>query len=183
VIAGDCQSVQLRRERAASGNGRVYTINLQVSDAGGNVATAAFKVSVPHDQGSGSVAVENAPYYTVDSNCALAKTAGNSGKDDVDIAAPVLPKGYELSQNYPNPFNPSTGIRFQLPEAGHVVLKIFNTLGENIRTLVEGEFGAGVYALRWNAQNDRGEKVPSGVYFYQLVTPSFTATKRMILAK
>ncbi len=179
VIAGDCNSVQLRKERAASGNGRVYTINLQVSDASGNVTTAAFKVSVPHDQGSGAVAVENVPYYIV--NCASAKVASNSGKDD--IAAPALPKGYALSQNYPNPFNPTTDIRFELPETGHVTVKIFSVLGENIRTLADTDFPAGVYVVGWNAQNERGEKVPSGVYFYQLVTPSFTATKRMILAK
>ncbi|MGH7598373.1 MAG: PKD domain-containing protein, partial [bacterium] len=185
VIAGDCQSVQLRKERAASGNGRVYTINLKVSDANGNVTIAAFKVSVPHDQGSGSTAVENVPCYTVDSNCALAKAADNSGENDtgLDIAEPVLPKRYALSQNYPNPFNPATEIRFALPEASHGVIKIFSMLGENIRTLAEGEFAAGTHVVRWNAQNERGEKVPSGVYFYQLVTPSFTETKRMILAK
>ncbi|MGH7451402.1 MAG: PKD domain-containing protein, partial [bacterium] len=186
VIAGDCQSVQLRKERAASGNGRVYTINLKVSDANGNGATAAFKVSVPHDQGSGSVAVENVPYYTVNSNCAgsSAKVAGNNGREVGDmIAAPFLPDGYAVFQNYPNPFNPETQIRFALPEASHVVVKIFSMLGENIRTLADGEFAAGTHAVRWNAQNERGEKVPSGVYFYQLVTPGFTETKRMILAK
>ncbi|MGH7454210.1 MAG: FlgD immunoglobulin-like domain containing protein, partial [bacterium] len=78
---------------------------------------------------------------------------------------------------------PTTDIRFALPEAGHVVLKIFNTLGENIRTLADKDFPAGSHTVRWNAQNDRGEKVPSGVYFYQLVTSNFTETRRMVLAK
>ncbi|MGH7451660.1 MAG: T9SS type A sorting domain-containing protein, partial [bacterium] len=93
------------------------------------------------------------------------------------------PNTFLLEQNYPNPFNPSTEIRFALPEASRVTVKIFSMLGENVRTLADGEFAAGAYALRWNAQNDRGEKVPSGVYFYQLVTSRYKETKRMILAK
>jgi flagellar hook assembly protein FlgD len=64
-----------------------------------------------------------------------------------------------------------------------VTVKIFNTLGETVRTLADKDFAAGTHAVRWNAQNERGEIVPSGMYFYQLVTPSFTETKRMILAK
>ncbi|MCI0697640.1 T9SS type A sorting domain-containing protein, partial [candidate division KSB1 bacterium] len=88
-----------------------------------------------------------------------------------------------LLQNHPNPFNPETEIRFELPEASRVVVKIYSMLGENIRTLADGEFAAGAHTVRWNALNDRGEKAPSGLYFYQLVTPGFTQTKRMILAK
>jgi FG-GAP repeat/K319L-like, PKD domain len=184
VIANECQSVQLRQERAAGGNGRVYSINLAVSDASGNVATAAFKVSVPHDQGSGAVAVEDVACYTVQGNCASAKVAGNSEKgiDDL-ITGQSLPAGYAVFQNYPNPFNPETEIRFALPEASHVMIKIFDTLGEAIRTLADKDFPAGTYAVRWNAQNEREQKVPSGLYFYQIITPSFTATKSMILAK
>ncbi|MCI0694202.1 PKD domain-containing protein [candidate division KSB1 bacterium] len=111
-------------------------------------------------------------------------SSAKSSETSADDAMPVaLPESYALLQNYPNPFNPETEIRFQLPEASHVTVKIFNTLGENIRTLVDSDFAAGTHAVRWNARNERGEKAPSGVYFYQLVTPRFTETKRMILAK
>jgi len=64
VIAGDCKSVQLRAERIGSGNGRVYTITLTVTDSSGNVGTATIKVNVPHAQ-SGSAAVDDGPNHTV----------------------------------------------------------------------------------------------------------------------
>jgi len=69
VIAANCKSVQLRSERQGSGNGRVYTIYFSVKDAQGNVATATAKVKVPKSQGNNGAAVEDAPQYTVNSNC------------------------------------------------------------------------------------------------------------------
>ncbi|MGH7602214.1 MAG: FlgD immunoglobulin-like domain containing protein, partial [bacterium] len=185
VIADDCQSAMLRAERSVGGNGRVYTINLQVSDPSGNVATAAYKVSVPPDQCGNNSAADDGPAHTVFGNCngsALAKLA-TDGAPKPALEAALLPESYGLAQNFPNPFNPETEIRFQLPEASHVAIKIFSSMGEEIRTLLDGEFAAGVHAVRWNAQNNRGEKVSSGVYFYRLVTPNFTATRRMFLAK
>ncbi len=92
-------------------------------------------------------------------------------------------KTYQLEQNYPNPFNPETEIRFQLPEASHVMVKIFNSLGEVVRTLADGDFAAGSHALHWNARNYRGEKVQSGIYFCRMVTSKFSDTRKMILAK
>ena len=68
VIAADCKSVQLRAERDGNGNGRVYTITLQVTDASGNVSTATAKVTVPHSE-TGAAAVDDGPQYTVLSNC------------------------------------------------------------------------------------------------------------------
>jgi hypothetical protein len=183
VIASDCQSVQLRSERAASGNGRVYTLILEVSDASGNTATASFQVSVPHDQGDGSVAVDDGPYYTVLSSCGSSSAPKAASGNDDDGAAAGHPQGFALLQNYPNPFNPETEIRFQIPEAGLLTVKVFNSLGGEIRTLAEGEFAAGFHALQWDGRNDRGEKVQSGVYFCRLVTPKFSETKKMILTK
>ncbi len=187
VIAADCQSVNLRSERAASNNGRVYTLNLEVSDASGNVATAAFEVSVPHDQGGGSVVVDNGPYHTVAGSCGSSsapKVAAGNGEDRAAGAtASGFPNGYALLQNYPNPFNPDTEIRFRLLEASRVVVKIFNNLGEEIRTLADGDFAAGFHALRWNGRNHRGEKVQSGMYFCRLATSKFSDTRKMILAK
>jgi hypothetical protein len=187
VIANDCKSVKVRAERKKFGNGRVYTINLQISDPNGNIATAAFKVLVPRNCCYDNNAVDDGPVYTEFGNCGgapMTKASNGSEEGEADEMTDVVaPESYALSQNYPNPFNPTTEIRFQLPEAGHVVLKIFNTLGENIVTLVDEDFAVGTHTVRWNAQNARGEKVPSGVYFYQLNTSGFTETKRMILAK
>jgi hypothetical protein len=94
-----------------------------------------------------------------------------------------LPKVYTLSQNSPNPFNPETQIAFDLPEAGHVTLVIYNLTGQVIRTLVAEERVAGRYTVTWNGKNEQGQAVASGVYVYRLTVGDFTATKKMVLMK
>ncbi len=95
--------------------------------------------------------------------------------------SPALPASHALAQNNPNPFNPSTQIRFQLPEANQVVMKIFNILGEEVRTLVDSPFEAGDHVVQWDGKNDKGKPVASGVYLYQLQAGSFKEIKRMSL--
>jgi len=90
----------------------------------------------------------------------------------------LLPLRYLLSPNYPNPFNPSTQIRFTLPKATDVTLKIFNVLGEEVATLVAGREEPGEHAVVWDAS-----KMPSGVYFYRLSAGGFLQTKKMVLMK
>jgi hypothetical protein len=89
-----------------------------------------------------------------------------------------LQEDYSLSQNYPNPFNPNTTINFSIPEELFVSLKIFNTLGEAVKTLVAEELNAGNYKYDWEAIN-----LPSGIYFYQLKAGSYVDTKKMLLIK
>jgi len=90
-----------------------------------------------------------------------------------------VPGSFELGQNYPNPFNPSTKIDFQLPEASVVSLKVYNTLGELVLTEIEGRsMSAGNYTVTINAAT-----LPSGVYLYQISTPSFQQTRKMVLMK
>jgi hypothetical protein len=89
-----------------------------------------------------------------------------------------LPAEFVLSQNYPNPFNPSTSISFQLPEAGNVSLKIYDVLGKEVMTLVDEYRVPGSYEVRLDASNLSG-----GMYFYKLVSGSFSETKKMILVK
>ena len=98
------------------------------------------------------------------------------------------PKQNLLLQNYPNPFNPETWIPYRLSEAGRVSLSIYNAAGELIRTLSLGYQSAGFYENRthaayWDGRNAFGEAVASGVYFYQLTTPSFHQTRRMLILK
>jgi hypothetical protein len=88
---------------------------------------------------------------------------------------------FALYQNYPNPFNPETTIRFHISETAPVVLKIFNTLGQEIRTLVNAKHAAGSYVAHWDGRNARGDKVAGGVYFYRLEAGSFIETKKMVL--
>ena len=94
-----------------------------------------------------------------------------------------MPQSYELSQNYPNPFNPSTLIKYSLPEAGYVTLKIYNMLGQEVRTLLSTQSNAGVYTINWNGRDNFGHRVSSGAYIYQLVSGNFVQTKKMVLLK
>ena len=87
------------------------------------------------------------------------------------------PTEFSLGQNYPNPFNPSTTIRYEMPKAGNVSLKIYNTLGQVVATLVEEDKEAGYYQVEWNAN------VPTGIYFYRLQAGQFAETKKMTLVK
>jgi hypothetical protein len=89
-----------------------------------------------------------------------------------------VPDNFELSQNYPNPFNPSTTISFKLPEPGKVTLRIYNLMGEEIITLVEGYKEAGIYTVNFNA-----EELASGMYLYRLSTNGFTETKKLLFMK
>ena len=108
----------------------------------------------------------------------------------VENSLPERPQGYVLRQNYPNPFSanetlshPETEIRFQLPEASHVVLKIFNLFGEEIRTLVDDRRGAGDHTLHWNGKDEHGNPVASGVYLYQLRAGNFSQVRKMSLLR
>ena len=89
-----------------------------------------------------------------------------------------FPYGYSLAQNYPNPFNPETIINYQISAFGNVSLKVFNVLGDQVAVLVNEKQGPGTYQVKFN-----GRGLNSGVYFYKLVTGSFSETKKMLLTK
>jgi len=115
----------------------------------------------------------------------LAKT-GSGGADDWGLSPTkeaTLPEKFSLEQNYPNPFNPETEIRFQLPEASQVVVRIFNTLGQEIRTLTDREYEAGFHSLRWDSMDSNGNTVSSGIYLYQLQAGSFSEIRKMTLLR
>ena len=88
-----------------------------------------------------------------------------------------------LQNNYPNPFNPLTSITYGIPINTSVSLKIYSLFGKEISTLVNEVKTRGEYSVQWDAKNSLGDKVPSGIYFYKLVTRDFTQTKKMILLK
>jgi hypothetical protein len=85
---------------------------------------------------------------------------------------------YALNQNYPNPFNPTTIIEYALPRAGFTTLKIYNSLGVMVTSLISGYLQPGRYAIEWDAS-----KFASGMYFYRLQTGPFTATKKLVLIR
>jgi hypothetical protein len=82
--------------------------------------------------------------------------------------APSLPLNYILFQNYPNPFNPATTVRFQVPEVSDVTVKIYNMLGQEIRTLFSSQVQRGNYSVQWDGMNDAGVKMSSGTYIYRM---------------
>tara|TARA_R110000868_G_scaffold383578_7_gene650668 strand:+ start:20601 stop:21200 length:600 start_codon:yes stop_codon:yes gene_type:complete len=95
----------------------------------------------------------------------------NEGEQDVV-------KQFVLNQNYTNPFNPSTNTEFSLPEISQVSLSVFNTLGQQVATLVDTQLNSGSHSFIWNASES-----PSGIYFYSLQAGNFIQTNKMLLLK
>ncbi|HMS65371.1 MAG TPA: Omp28-related outer membrane protein [Ignavibacteria bacterium] len=87
-------------------------------------------------------------------------------------------ESYSLSQNYPNPFNPSTTFKFSIPNSESVSLKVYDILGNEVETYIDGFLNAGTYGVEFD-----GSKLSSGIYFYTLKTDNFTETKKMNLIK
>jgi hypothetical protein len=90
----------------------------------------------------------------------------------------MIPEAFVLGQNYPNPFNPTTKIRFDLPQSGTVVLKVFNIIGQDVATLVNGRMEAGTHEIVFEAS-----RLTTGVYIYRLASGSNSASRRMLLVK
>jgi hypothetical protein len=94
------------------------------------------------------------------------------------------PVEFALLQNFPNPFNPETTIKYNLAETANVQLRIYNVVGQVVRTLVAEPQNAGRYTVRWNGTDDRGTAVSSGIYFYQLTAGGqFQDVRKLMLLK
>ena len=144
----------------------------------------AINVTVPN---KGKFSIRIYPFW-------VSATAGTSSKYSVldtvtisgttAVASSVEKKGFDvpsefkLQQNYPNPFNPSTNIEFRISKSGFVTLKVFDVLGREVATLVNGELQPGSYQATFDASH-----VASGVYLYQLRAGNFIQTQRMVFAK
>jgi len=89
-----------------------------------------------------------------------------------------IPNNYALEQNYPNPFNPSTVIKFSLPKSGFVTIKVYNSMGKEVETLISESMSAGNHMLSFDAS-----ALSSGLYFYKIITSGFTDTKKMLFVK
>jgi len=110
----------------------------------------------------------------------------NFGAQNLMLPATALHQASDainLLPNYPNPFNPETEIRFQLLEASHVVVKIFNLVGAEIRTLADEQREAGYHRVHWDGRDKNGKAVASGIYLYRLQTGKFSQVKTMSLLR
>lgn len=112
----------------------------------------------------------------------------NAGKSEttqyiVDVVNAPSPRHFALHQNYPNPFNPSTTIRYELPADARVTLKIYNTLGQIVRTLVDTRQSAGFQQTAWDGLDERGLRVGSGMYLYRLEAGGKVQARKMLMLK
>ncbi len=125
-----------------------------------------------------SLVVSGNYIYAVSETGLWKRSLSNMGVAAVAERNAGAPKAFALGQNYPNPFNPTTNISFTLPEQSFVSLKVYDIVGREVATLVNGEQTPGYKSVTWNASN-----VPSGMYFYRLQTKEFTQTRKLLLLK
>lgn len=116
---------------------------------------------------------------TTDSTVVVYGTMPPTSVENYDPAA----IHFQLFQNYPNPFNPSTTISYSVAAASEVQLRIYNPLGQLVRTLVSGQKRAGDYTLTWDGRDDAGRLLSSGPYFYRLRVGEIVQTRRMLFLK
>ncbi|MBX7151409.1 T9SS type A sorting domain-containing protein [bacterium] len=95
----------------------------------------------------------------------------------------ATPKDFALERNYPNPFNPTTNIRYSVPAENRVVIKVYNMLGQEVRTLVNDVKPAGKFEVAWDGRNNAGQSVASGVYIYRMEAGQFNKAQKMLFIK
>jgi flagellar hook assembly protein FlgD len=138
------------------------------------------------------------PFDYMYPNTAASYTASTSGQPlgdlnwfGLDIIVDVdskydkslAPSDYALENNYPNPFNPTTRISYAIPIKEMVSLKIYNMLGQEVRTLINLPQNPGRYTVEWDGRTNNGEFTASGVYIYSIRSGSYVESKKMILLK
>jgi flagellar hook assembly protein FlgD len=101
---------------------------------------------------------------------------------ETELSAKVLPTQFALKQNFPNPFNPSTSLAIDFPNASEYKLTIYNIAGQVVKTF-QGSAEAGTTTIRWDAKDNRGSQVATGVYFYSVEAGAFKDVKKMVLMK
>lgn len=104
------------------------------------------------------------------------KEAGDKNTEDAGITK------YTITNAYPNPFNPSTKIKYSIPSEGVVIIKVYDILGNEVKTLVNEKKPVGTYEITWYAESATGE-LPSGIYFYRIQAGNFSDTKKLILIR
>ncbi len=152
-----------KRETPIHISSAVYPVGLRWSV---NESTAGAALIIGEDR-----------YALNDDGSALVETPGTPVYLSLDTALSA-PKSFELRQAYPNPFNPSTTIGYTLPEASHVILRVYNLLGEEITTLRDGPESAGEHSVVFDAR-----QLPSGVYFYRIQAGNVSAVRKVLFLR
>ena len=158
------------------------TINLANSGSA-SPSYYAYKVGTTVPSGK-SLYVRVYPWYTGAASTSkyiytqLAQIKGSTALVSAVRTEALVPREFQLAQNYPNPFNPSTTFEYSITKSSHVVLEVFNLLGQSVAKLVDGQANAGTYRVTYDAS-----RLSSGVYLYRLTAGDFVQTNKMILMK
>jgi hypothetical protein len=115
--------------------------------------------------------------YNIPIHMVVSHTVGIGDQPEMQI------KGFHLSQNTPNPFNPTTTIMYNIEQADHVELVVYNLLGQKVKTLVNKQQSAKMYRVVWDGNDERGVQVASGIYIYRLKSGENVAINKMIFLK
>jgi hypothetical protein len=158
----------------------VTVSNLVVNSA--TSMTANLSLSSTATAGARSITVTNSGSGGGSATLSSGFTVGTGTATFVEQVSSSVPAAFELDQNYPNPFNPSTRIQFSLAKAGQVTLKVYNLIGNEVATLVNGYQEAGVYNVTFDPSKET-LALSTGVYFYRLEAGSFVSTKKLVLVK
>jgi hypothetical protein len=170
--------------------GSVYMVNLDqefkgtvtvvVDSIGTSLDDGVYVDLAIDDDSNWHVSYRNARQHNLWYGRADSSIVVGIGGEDI---RPKFPSALGLSQNYPNPFNPQTTIRFSLPRTTVVDLSIYDATGHVVKTLVNGTTLGGEHSIIWDGQDDRGEKVASGVYFMRLEAGGRVKTAKLVVLK
>ncbi len=187
--------VELSSFTALEDRGRVRVNWVTASErenAGFNIYRSITKDGVYHRLND-ELLVGDSPYMFVDEDVQIGRTYYYK-LEALDIVGegtlfgPVAttlrgPMSYSLSPNYPNPFNPETTINYEVPKTGRLTLKIYNVLGQEVKTLVDEKLEPGYYRALWDGKDSTGRQMASGVYFYRIKSEGFAKSLKMMLLK
>lgn len=173
---------------SGAGSYDIYLVNIDSS--GDTIWTKTFGSSI-YENAIGSLKSDDGDYiiygqrkpFSISnvSDILLAKIKLD-GTSDIDETSYSLPSGFKLEQNFPNPFNPTTIIKYSIPNSAITQIKIYDIIGIEISTLVNEFKQAGNYEIEFNAESSAG-RLPSGIYFYRIISGEYSDTKKMILLK
>lgn len=138
-----------------------------------------FKISATSAMGDAEQAVS----VSVGNGRSVGNVELTLGTTSVKETAAEVPTKFELEQNFPNPFNPETSIKYHLPARTNVTLRVYNALGQEVRTLVNTLQDVGVYSATWDGKDNTGRQLSSGLYLFRLEAGSFVMTRKMAMVK
>lgn len=177
LISGNTYNVNLNISQTTNTNPTYFTMPVQVKV---NTSTGDTTVTLFNDLQSQNFQVQvTGEPQSIEfdpGNWILKNNTTITRVDDLGI-----PIQFSLDQNYPNPFNPNTTIKYTISKISNVTLKVYNIMGEEIRTLVNKVQTSGLQSVIWDGTNNLGERVSSGIYFYKIENESIIQTKKMML--